>query len=74
MMAEHTYVCPYEVATIYIALKEYDKAFTWLTRAYEVRSPCIPWLRVDARLDPIREDQRFENLLRLTGHEVNPSS
>jgi len=31
-------------------------------------------IRDDARLDPIREDQRFKDLLRLTGHEVNPSS
>ena len=31
-------------------------------------------IRVDARLDPIREDQRFKDLRRLTGHKVNPSS
>ena len=67
--AEYRFVCPYELGTIYIALGDYDKAFELLTIAYETRSPCIPWLNVDPRLDPIRDDPRFEELQRLTGHK-----
>ena len=67
--AEYRFVCPYELATIYIGLNDYDKAFELLIMAYETRSPCIPWLNVDPRLDPIRDDPRFEELHRLTGHK-----
>ncbi|MHC4776901.1 MAG: tetratricopeptide repeat protein, partial [Planctomycetota bacterium] len=71
--AEYRFICPYEVATIYLALGDFDKAFEWFDEAYAQRSPCVPWLNVDPRLDVIRDDARFEALQRATGHEVvNP--
>ncbi|MHC4141563.1 MAG: tetratricopeptide repeat protein, partial [Planctomycetota bacterium] len=67
------FICPYEIATIYLALGDLDTAFFWFDMAYEFRSPCIPWLNVDPRLDVVRDDARFEELQRITGHEViNP--
>lgn len=60
---EGHYVCPYEVATVYIGLEEFDKAFEWLEIAYDIRSDCIPWLRADIRLDPVRSDPRFAKIL-----------
>jgi TolB-like protein/Flp pilus assembly protein TadD len=67
------FICPYEIATIYLALGDLDAAFFWFDMAYELRSPCIPWLNVDPRLDVVRDDARFEDLQRITGHEVvNP--
>jgi tetratricopeptide (TPR) repeat protein len=67
------FICPYEIATIYLALGDADTAFFWFDLAYEFRSPCIPWLNVDPRLDVVRDDARFEELQRNTGHEViNP--
>ena len=67
------FICPYEVATIYLALGDFDTAFEWFDKAYELRSPCIPWLNVDPPLDVVRDDARFEELQRITGHEVtNP--
>jgi hypothetical protein len=71
--AEYRFICPYEVATIYLALGEVDKAFEWFDKAYDVRSPCIPWVNVDPRLDVVRDDARFEELQRKTGHEVTSS-
>jgi serine/threonine protein kinase/Tfp pilus assembly protein PilF len=67
---EDRFICPYEVAEIYLALGDADTAFTWFEVAAELRSPCIPWLNVDPRLDGIRDDPRFDELLRLTGHKV----
>ena len=59
----HTpYVCPYEVAGVYAQLRENDRAFEWLDRAYRNRS-CLYWLRVDPRFDSIRSDPRFHELL-----------
>jgi serine/threonine protein kinase/TolB-like protein/Tfp pilus assembly protein PilF len=66
---EDRFICPYEVAQIYVALGDADTAFAWFEVAYELRSPCIPWLNVDPRLDSVRDDPRFDELLRLTGHE-----
>lgn len=40
-----------------------DDAFTWLDRAIEQRSSRLLYARVDARLDPIRKDPRFEERL-----------
>ncbi|MHC4349154.1 MAG: tetratricopeptide repeat protein, partial [Planctomycetota bacterium] len=67
------FICPYEIAAIYLALGDTDTAFFWFDMAYELRSPCIPWLNVDPRLDEFRDDARFEEFQRITGHEVvNP--
>lgn len=63
------YVCPYEVATISIGLNEYDEAFEDMHQACDDRAACIPWLQVDPRLDPIRDDPRFDELLERVGFE-----
>ena len=67
---EGRYVCPYEVATIYIALGEVEEAFKWLNVALVERSDCIPWLQADERLEPLRSDPRFSDLLRRAGFPV----
>ncbi len=38
---------------------------TWLERAYEERDPLTA--KTDPRLDPIRSDPRFQDLLRRIG-------
>ena len=57
------YVCPYEVAGVCAQLGDKDKAFEWLDKAYQSRS-CLYWLRQDPRLDSLRSDPRFQELLR----------
>jgi len=61
------FVCPYEIATTNLALGARDEAFRWLEKAYEARSICMIWLRVDPRLDPLRSDPRFQDLVRRVG-------
>lgn len=61
------YVCPYELATISIELREYDTAFEDIQQACVDKAACIPWLQVDPRLDPIRDDSRFDDLLERVG-------
>jgi TolB-like protein len=63
-LSKTRYVCPYEVGVIYIWLGEKDEAIRWLEKGYEVRSACMPGTKVDPRLDPIRSDPRFVDLLR----------
>lgn len=64
------YVSPYGIAKIYVGLGENDLAFEWLERAYDERSEYLVWLRIDPRLDRIREDARYPNLLQRVGLEV----
>jgi len=58
------YYCPYERALVYIALGDKDEAFELMEQAYEERANCMPWLRADQALDPLRDDPRFQDLLR----------
>jgi serine/threonine protein kinase/tetratricopeptide (TPR) repeat protein len=60
-----TYVSPYMIAVIYAGLGQKDKAFEFLEKAYQERSPDIAYfLRADLRLDTLRPDPRFQDLLR----------
>jgi TolB-like protein/Tfp pilus assembly protein PilF len=61
------WVCPYEVGVIYVYLGEKDEAFRRLEMGYEARSVCMPLLKMDPRLDPIRSDPRYADLFRRLG-------
>jgi hypothetical protein len=53
------------IAVIYSGLGQNDKAFEFLEKAYQERSPDIAYfLKADLRLDPLRPDPRFQDLLR----------
>ncbi len=57
----------YATATFHAALGEKDKAFAELNKSYENREPLMIVLKVDPRLDPLRDDPRFQDLLRRVG-------
>jgi serine/threonine-protein kinase len=57
-------VSSYFVACIYAALSEKDEAFRWLETAYREHAEWLIMLKVDARLDNLRPDPRFQGLLR----------
>ena len=57
------YVPSYNIGEVYIGLGDTDKAFEWLQKAYEERSRALVFLNVEPRLDPLRSDPRFEDLL-----------
>jgi len=65
--AKKRYVCSYEVATAYVLNGEKDRAFRWFDKAVEDRSDCMVVLAVDPRLDSVRSDARFQDLLRRVG-------
>ena len=66
--AVHSYVAPYNIAIIYAGLGDKDQAFAWLDRAYAERSYILAvYLPTDARLDHLRGDPRFDNLMRRVG-------
>jgi TolB-like protein/DNA-binding winged helix-turn-helix (wHTH) protein len=65
--SEQRHVSPYLIATLYAGLGENDHAFAWLEKAYEERDYLLVLLRVDPRLDSLREDERFTSLLGRVG-------
>jgi len=58
------YMRPYLIALIYMGLRENDKAFEWLERAYEDRDTHLANVKVDPWLDPLHSDPRYQELLR----------
>ena len=62
--SESSYVSPYMIATVYASLGEKDKGFAYLEKAYQERSSDLPYfLKADLRLDSLRSDPRFQDLL-----------
>jgi TolB-like protein/DNA-binding winged helix-turn-helix (wHTH) protein/Tfp pilus assembly protein PilF len=62
--SETSYVSPYMIATVYAGLGGKDKAFDYLEKAYEERSADLPYfLRADLRMDNLRSDPRFKDLM-----------
>jgi TolB-like protein/DNA-binding winged helix-turn-helix (wHTH) protein/tetratricopeptide (TPR) repeat protein len=63
--SESRYVSPYMIATIHAGLGDKDKAFQFLEMAYQERSPALPYfLRADLRMDTLRSDPRFQDIMR----------
>ncbi len=54
----------YQVALVYAGLGRRDDAFKWLERAYDERATLLSYLKMDPRFDALRDDARFEALLR----------
>jgi Tfp pilus assembly protein PilF len=68
--AKAVYVSPYMIATIYAGLGDKDKAFELLEKACQERSSDVVWnLKSDLRIDNLRSDSRFQNLLHRLGSD-----
>ena len=61
------YVPPYFVALIYNGLGERDEALAWLERGFEQRDPFVTFLKVEPKWNNLRDDPRFQDLLRRVG-------
>jgi tetratricopeptide (TPR) repeat protein len=58
------YVSAYDVAIVYAGLGENDQAIDWLRKAMGERSMFVVHLTWDARLDGLRQDPRFAELVK----------
>jgi adenylate cyclase len=66
-ISKKRYVCAYEMGTAYAILGDKDKAIACFRKAYGVRSGCMADLKADPRVDSLRSDPRFQELLRNVG-------
>jgi tetratricopeptide (TPR) repeat protein len=57
-------ITPYEIGVIYALLDEKTKSIEWLKKAKETHAVGFSFVRVDPLLDNLRNDIRFENLVR----------
>jgi TolB-like protein/Flp pilus assembly protein TadD len=63
-LSKNHYVSAYWVALIHACLNDKEQAFLWLQRAYQDRSARLALIKIDPRLDCLRSDPRFDDLLR----------
>jgi TolB-like protein/Tfp pilus assembly protein PilF len=64
--AQTRYVCSYDIAMIYVGLREKDTAFKWFERALEERTVRLCEIN-DPAFDEIRSDRRFQALVQKVG-------
>jgi TolB-like protein/Flp pilus assembly protein TadD len=57
----------YEIALVYAGLGDKDHAFEWLNKSFDAHDKGLTYLRIDPCLDPLRSDQRFQDLVRRVG-------
>jgi TolB-like protein/DNA-binding winged helix-turn-helix (wHTH) protein/Tfp pilus assembly protein PilF len=63
--SEASYVSPYMIATVYAGWGDKDETFKFLEKAYQEKSSDLPYfLKADLRIDSLRSDPRFQDLLR----------
>lgn len=67
-MKEHArlkrYISPFSVALLYAQMGEKNEALAWLEKTYEERNYRLLFINVDARLDGLRSEPRFLDLVR----------
>ncbi|MGH9405715.1 MAG: winged helix-turn-helix domain-containing protein [Terriglobia bacterium] len=59
-----TYVPPYIYAVLYLGLGERERALDYIETAFNHRDVWLVWILCDPRLDAIRTDPRFSEILR----------
>jgi hypothetical protein len=61
------YVAPFWQALVHAGLGNADAAMEQLERSYSIRDLWLIWINTDPRLDTVRDDARFQQLLRRVG-------
>jgi len=62
-----SYVSPFDLALVHAALGETDEAFALLDKAVAERSTFLVYSKWEPRLDPLRSDPRFMQVLKQIG-------
>lgn len=73
-ISEESYMKPYFVAVTYVAAGEIDNAFEWFDRAVTERNEWMLWIATEPKLDTIRNDPRYLELLKATNNPIAAAS
>ena len=60
----------YFTAWYYGGIGARDSAFYWLEKAFNNRSPEMPWLKIDPAFRNLKDDPRYWDLYKRTGHKA----
>lgn len=66
-ISRERYVPALYFALIYMGLGDRDQAFHWIDNAFEERSGYLLYLNVDPKVDSLRSDPRFKQILKKIG-------
>ncbi len=64
LAARSNYNKPMDIAALYVSAGKKDQSLDWLEKAFEAHDPNIPYLSVIPHFDGLRDDPRYEELLR----------
>jgi eukaryotic-like serine/threonine-protein kinase len=62
-ISKRRFVPSWAFAIVYVGLGDKDRAFEWLDKAYDERPSDIMNIKVDPRMEPLRSDARYQELL-----------
>lgn len=63
-LIEHKYVSPFHLALVFLELGQIEETFCWLEKAVVWRDVCVPFLHINRQFDSIKNQPRFQALLR----------
>lgn len=66
-LAESQPVSPGMIALVYIAVNDRVQGLNWLEKARQQHSSVMTWLKTDPRFDKVRDEARFQELMRHVG-------
>jgi serine/threonine protein kinase/tetratricopeptide (TPR) repeat protein len=66
-LAKERYVVPHFFAGIYAGLGDHDRALEYLEKSYAEHCHWLIYLHIDPSMDDLRNDPRFQDLLRRVG-------
>jgi tetratricopeptide (TPR) repeat protein len=61
-LSKSTRIDPYFIALVYLGLKDQDRTFVWLNRAFESRSPFLISIGTDPKWSASQNDPRFQEI------------
>ena len=66
-MSKRRFVSFWEFTLLYVGLGDKDRAFESLEKGYDERPSNMSSLKIDRRMEPLRSDPRYHELLRRMG-------
>ena len=66
-LSKERFVPPYHIAIVYNGLGRSNEALDWLERGFTERDPKMTFLKVDTRMNNLRDEPRFISLMQRMG-------
>jgi len=66
-LSSRQYVSPYNLALVYLGLRDNERTIEWLKKSCDDRSALLPYLNTQWQFDEIRSDARFAEIVERIG-------